>query len=837
MYKYFKAKEKLKKIFNYFSIFTIVFGTTLGTLNTSAYAADVGTGATHSSATATAYDFNTAAKDLTINTSVVMTVNVGAITDTAITGDVIIVTANNAAGGGADAADATITIASITMDAGTTPGVVTITDADDEAGTLTVNVTGDLITDGTLTITTAENTDDELLTVDVAGTVNIAGATEINAGGTGVTGDIAVNLSGASITFTGGVDLADISTTGASTLTFDGSVAQTVTGAIDGDAAAEGILNITNASGVTFASAIGGDFALDVIDVTSSTSTATFSEAVVTTTGTITGTATFAKTITATNLNIETTGDATFTGRIIETSSASSELDLAGAASVTVGFGHATSASSNVIDIVDMSSTSSLIVADTVTDGMVVFHTTNIDAGDVASGAKIYMPVNLSNGQTLKLFGDTDAGGDVDDAVNAALQDNSLITYAAVEASQIVTVTASEASQSSVESSLSITANNAKALSQAYASAISDSSADASAEDAFGNALNALGGYSSTEDTALAKQVAPQDDMISGSTVATRAMTGTVQGIMSSRMASLRSGDAYFGTGMSAGAMMSANSGFIQAFGSEAEQKNKTVGSGTQFGYDSSSSGLAIGFDGINDNGTVVGLSLSMSNTDVDGKGTGKAKNDIDSYTASIYMDKATDSGYIEGSLTVGLNENNSSRLVNTAGLSRTYKGSYDSQQVSLKIGGGVPNSVGNNGYVTPFGSITGTIIETDAYTETSTTSGDNLRLRVAQDDVNSVVGTIGVKYHNVMSNGGVPMISLAINNEFGDDTINSTNTYQGGGTSFTTSTAVEELSATLGLGFSMGNDVSSVEFAYEANVNDDDYLGHYGSFKIVTKF
>ena len=34
-----------------------------------------------------------------------------------------------------------------------------------------------------------------------------------------------------------------------------------------------------------------------------------------------------------------------------------------------------------------------------------------------------------------------------------------------------------------------------------------------------------------------------------------------------------------------------------------------------------------------------------------------------------------------------------------------------------------------------------------------------------------------------------------------------------------------------------MGNDVSSVEFAYEANVNDDDYLGHYGSFKIVTKF
>jgi hypothetical protein len=49
-------------------------------------------------------------------------------------------------------------------------------------------------------------------------------------------------------------------------------------------------------------------------------------------------------------------------------------------------------------------------------------------------------------------------------------------------------------------------------------------------------------------------------------------MTGTVQGIVSNRMASLRSGDAFV-TGMSAGNGMSANSGFIQAFGSTGEQK------------------------------------------------------------------------------------------------------------------------------------------------------------------------------------------------------------------------------------------------------------------------
>ena len=83
----------------------------------------------------------------------------------------------------------------------------------------------------------------------------------------------------------------------------------------------------------------------------------------------------------------------------------------------------------------------------------------------------------------------------------------------------------------------------------------------------------------------------------------------------------------------------------------------------------------------------------------------------------------------------------------------------------------------------------------------------------------------------------GIPMISLAINNEFGDNTINSSNTYQGGGSTFQTSTDVEELSATLGLGYSLNSDGASVEFAYEADANDDKYLSHYGSLKIVGRF
>ena len=280
--------------------------------------------------------------------------------------------------------------------------------------------------------------------------------------------------------------------------------------------------------------------------------------------------------------------------------------------------------------------------------------------------------------------------------------------------------------------------------------AISDTNADATLEDQFTNALNGIAGQGATADTDLANQVGVQTDGIAGSTLATRAMTGTVQGIVSNRMASLRSGDAYV-TGVAAGNGMSANSGFFQIFGSDVTQKNTTTSKGaTEFGYGSETTGLALGFDGITAGGSVIGLSLSRSNTDVTGKGTGKSKNDIESYTASIYADKVTDKGYLEGSLTFGTNDNATSRIVNTAGLDRSYKGSYDSEQVSLKIGGGVPMQKKTGDSIIFFGNITGTLIQTDSYTETSTTASDNLRLKIAQDDVASIVGSLGFKAHKV---------------------------------------------------------------------------------------
>ena len=616
----------------------------------------------------------------------------------------------------------------------------------------------------------------------------VAGAATIHGGNVGVEDsrmEVTTDFSGAIVLTQAGAGDAEFKTSGATAVSISGGITATS----DGD----GQVTAANTGGTTFTT-IGTDAAKNLLTT------------------------------------VAATGQATFGGAV-----ASNTLNILGEATIQVA--------NNESEAIALGAASTLFIDKTVLNGVNVFNEVVTTRPTMTAGSKIYMPENLKNDQTLVLFlGEANTGiGDHADTIteaNAAIQDNAIMDFSAAALATgngSTIVTASTKSIATTASELKTTVNDATAAQQVMLAAISDTNVDGTLEDAFNNALNGIGGETATSDTDLIRQVAPQNDVIAGSSVATRAMTGTVQGIVSNRMASLRSGDAYI-SGMSAGNGMSAQSGFIQAFGSEVEQKNTKKNGATIAGFDSETSGLAIGIDGITDSGSTIGLSASYSSTDLDGKGTGKSKNNIDSYTVSAYADKSTENGYIEGSITYGINENQSSRIVNEAGLNRSYAATYDSEQLSLKFGGGMPNEVADSTFVTPYGSVTSTLITTDVYNESSTTAADNLRLKVAQSDVNSLIGTVGVKAHMVTPMG-TPMISLAINNEFGDNKIKSTNTYKGGGTAFVTSTDVEEVSATLGLGYSFGNDMTSLNIAYEAEVNEDDYLGQYGSVKLVAKF
>ena len=682
----------------------------------------------------------------------------------------------------------------------------------------TISLIENLTATGDITLSATGGADAVLKTltaaVVVAGDINSASGTD-GAGFTLIDADIATTLSGnvgnsvaiekmdiaaIQVDLDGATNaIENINFSGDGELEFGDASAQTLTGTIVTATTEEGTVENGNTAGVVTITGTLGTDALRLKEIALLDNTDT----------------TFQSAVVALDLDVDTAAAddvTTFTiGNIIgDKDTTAGALDVAGG---------------------------TFVLDTAAVDGTTVFdvtETNNADGGVELRALVVQPAANFTNGTVTFIDGATTASIDAEDVAAVTVTDTVLTDFTVNATAGVADITITAAAKSATETAaaLGLTKDQGTAIHQVMEAAISG---DTTLMNTLNESLTGVNSGVLTTTTDLAKQAAPQSDAIGGSAVATRAMTGTVQGIVSNRMASLRSGDAYV-TGMSAGNGMSAQSGFIQAFGSEGEQKNTSSSGATVFGFDTETSGLALGFDGITDSGSTLGLSASYSTTDVDGKGTGKSKNSIDSYTVSVYADKSTESGYIEGSLTYGINDNTSTRVINTASLDRAYSANYDSQQISLKVGGGIPQEVTDSAFVTPFMSVTGTNITTDAYTEKSNVANDALRLSVAQDDINSVVGSVGVKAHMV-TNAGTPMISLALNNEFGDSKINSNNNYTGGGTKFKTSTEVEEVSATLGLGYSFGNDVTSLNINYEANANDDDYVNQYGSVKIVAKF
>jgi outer membrane autotransporter protein len=711
---------------------------------------------------------------------------------------------------------------------------ITVTQADnDGAGANTTAFTAaDTVTVGGATAvfnSTAATITIATLTNAVTNSTTFTGGTTIVSGDvTALTGTALTLITGTgSVTLGGNVTNAGTGTSAITLVTTrtltksgdDKTVAATISGA--------GTLAVTG--NTTFNGAIGA-VALEGLTVAAG-KTATFNSTVATGAATVTGTAVLGAATTATALTIATTGTVTNTAKL------TGSITMVGDATANINFGSATVGDTNTNPTITTASGSTIVVGKAVTNGMFVFNTANqIDTID--AGSKLFVPANLVNGQTLTIFDDSTAGAvaALATTVTTISQNNALSTYTAAAATEAVVLTSTDKSASTTASELGVNTNKAAGLLQARnaAAAANTAATDTAAIDAIFNVLNARSGQSATADTNFANQVAPQTDTIAGSSVAAKAVTSGVQNIMSTRLASLRSGDA-FSTGVVTGSGMSANSGFIQAFGSQVEQKNK----GNEFGYDADTTGFALGIDGKVSDGVVVGISYANSKTDVDGKGTGKAKNDIKTNSGSIYADYTTKDGYVEGSITYGQSDNKGSRILNTGGLDRTYKSDYDSEQYSFRLAGGVPINLGAGAFFTPFAGATISQIKTDAYTETSNTANDSLRLRVAQDTVDSQVGTVGVKFHQAIKDGKTtftPEVKLAVNQEFGDDTITSTNTYQGGGASFKNSTAIEKTSATAGVGLNISSDNVSFNIGYEADVRDK-YLGHSAQAKITAKF
>lgn len=264
---------------------------------------------------------------------------------------------------------------------------------------------------------------------------------------------------------------------------------------------------------------------------------------------------------------------------------------------------------------------------------------------------------------------------------------------------------------------------------------------------------------------------------------------------------------------------------WAQIFGSTATQDKV----GTIDGYDADSSGLALGWE-TEKSGDLIGLSVSYSNVDVDGKSATASKTDAASTQAAVYgtYGKATDwmVGYAIGS-------NDTSRTINFGGLNSTAKGSYDSDIFSSKVG----HTFDASGSFTPKADLSWTRIMNGSYTETG---AGNLGLVVGSSTNDIVTARVGVEFaqHNE-SNGTVtiPRFSVMAGYDLVNDGAESSVSYIGGGTAFTTKAAApEKVSLDLGFGVDHVSDDSTVSLNFNANLRDA-YESMTGDITFKSKF
>ena len=651
---------------------------------------------------------------------------------------------------------------------------------------LTLTITAAMDIGGTLNFTNADSGADSAGILDIGGASTVDGTTTLVPADDG---DVTMKMA-KDATFTGVTSLAD--DTGLAILMFDGTTAQTVTfgAAVGGGTAGEGTIDVANTTEVvTFVGAIGSGTNLLEVEVSAG------AEAV------------FKSTIAAITFDID--NDVT----LYENAHA---IGTTGGNAGSLNF-----AASAVMTLND-----TIVAGETVFNGELA---KNNDTGIVIVSTTFNMPSNFTSGTIT--FWDSDAGDTTTDVANTTMNDTALTDYTAntADSDQDLTFTVSKKSDATCASELSVNTDVCNAFEQARDSAISDTNADASAEDAFTTVLN----QETTSDTQLAKQVAPQTDGFMGVAQSVSAVNSSIMGIASTRLASLRQGDG-FATGFAAGSSSLSSSIFIKPFGHLAEGNAH----GGVAGFETQTRGISFGFDHVTRGGAVIGLSYSTSETEVDGDGAGNVEHDFDTQQLTFYGDYSTDKVYIEAMVGLARNDNDTSRTIAEGGINRTAKGSYDSYQASFSVSGGVPLRTNKNGYVTPILSLSTSLLNSDDYTETGAT---NLNLKIDPDDYFSAITALGFRWHGVIDHkkGGtsVPEFRIGAGYDVSNDTVSTKALFTGGGSSFTVDGISDDrVSATVGLGYTLS--YGGVSFGINADVIAKEHgAGGSASAELKVKF
>ncbi len=495
----------------------------------------------------------------------------------------------------------------------------------------------------------------------------------------------------------------------------------------------------------------------------------------------------------------------THTGALTVGSGASGTLDVAGS----------TVTATTTFTMAAGSTLKTTINTDTANDAGTI---TATGAVSINAGTTIDItvtPGSLTTGQTYVIV----TGGSGVSTVPTTITDNSA-TYTFTGSTTGTTLTLTVGVASGIYSSSVTSSSNSSAAAKVF-----DAIAVAGATGDMSTVLTQLNTLSGTAlDTAITTTIPD----VSGAVIST-GLSAQAQslGVVTSRLAALRNGDAGTDSGVSSGSAATNTAIWGQAFGSTAEQDRRA----DTDGYDSDTVGLAFGGDKILDSKDwIVGgaYSYSVSNVNYKASRSGNGS-DIDSHQGTLYGSLDEGPYYIDILGSVARNGYNTERKISVGSIQRTAKGDFKALQYSAKVGGGYNIPMGGGWTVTPTASLQATHLAIDGYTETGANA---LNLQVASEKYNQLQSGLGVAGSYVMQTAGGRSLSTTLHATWLYDLKsarqNMTSSYTGGGGAFATDGPAPAVAAA-NLGAAMNYSLDgglSIAATYDAEIKDQ-YLSH----------
>jgi outer membrane autotransporter protein len=704
-----------------------------------------------------------------------------------------------------------------------------------------------------------------VLDVDIATTIvgNVGSSNVLDLLTTNVGAGLALTVSGNYYVAT--TTLVD----GTSELKFNGSEAQTVEGLITTGTAGLGVVTVGAANGssnVTFASVV-GTTALDLFTVTSG-STANITNAInFTATGAtagldVNGTLNVSSAAGAVALGAVTSGSIDIDGTLGVTGANDvtlTALDTNALIAIDGTLTTALTGSNKELRLASIASASSLNIGKTSNTtlnlGNQVVTTGDVAIGDTSRENTINIKKTAAFNPTTATTGVViDAAGDVVTVVgilNVALASDS---HALADGAEIVVIDGSSNAGTSYATLVTNTTGNQVRFTDTAMIDLQDNTSTAQDllmkvvyktdvagvagqnETSLRNALTAatassdntvfatLATLTTTQTEDSAEKVQPDAGAATGAALA--AVSG-VNNVISGRQANTRVAFNTLGnqSGVSTGDAANDAVVWAQIFGSSATQDKV----GTLDGYDADSSGLALGWE-TDKSGDLMGLSVSYSDSDVDGKSASASHTDTTATQVAAYgtVGKATDwmVGYASA-------DNDTKRTA----LTGTALGKYDSSIFTAKVGHAFTSSNTGAWTMTPKVDATYTNIDNDGYTETG---AGNLNLIVASSSNDILTARAGAEFTQRIVDGDavtIPHINIMAGYDLKNDGGETSSTFTGGGSAFTTKGAdPEKASLQLGFGVDHVSDDSTVSFDLNADLRND-YDNMSGSITFKSKF